>query len=1856
MNKAFKPLFAILMVAVLISCNPNRNQSVPTDNIRFEGLISGNTSGMISAVAPIRVMVNKVIENYQPGTKLPEDFFEFIPSIEGSTYLTDDHTFEFRPIKPLKSGTTYLAKFLIGKLMKVEPELKDYNFSFSVFEQDFRVYPGNCYSTGKDEDFLKRYEGKLITADVMTLEDAAKLLTASSPTEKFKVRLEAGGPDAFTYIIDSIPRKEEAYKITLSWNGSPQNIKQEGSLEIDIPSVNDFSFLNMDVSQDISNQYIQLNFSDPIDPDQSLNGLIRILDYDDVKIRKSGSTVTLYPQTQLSGERKVEIDAAVQNIQGKKLGKSEQLRVTLEALKPAVTIIGNGVIMPDSRNLVLPFKAVSLRAVDITVYKIFAGNIRQYFQFNTYGSDNYLNYLGRPVYRKTMMLDENPELDLHQWNAYSIDFSGMFRQDPQAIYRVKFSFKKPYSVYDCGGSTSSDISKYKEPESFDEKELASWDKNSNYYYYDYDGEYDYDWPSDYDWNQRDNPCNNSYYFGDRFPQRNLQASNLGIIAKSADNHEFVIAVTDLLTTSPVSGAKVEFYNLQQQSVGNGITGNDGMLRITMEQVPYLLSAGDGKSQSWLRLDDGTALSVSNFDVSGDRIQKGIKGYIYGERGVWRPGDTLFLTFVMDDINHKLPENHPVVMEVRNSRGQLAERQVKNSGMGGFYRFPIATDLSAPTGNWRATVNVGGSVFEKLLKVETIKPNRLKINLEFNRKVLLARDDGQEGILKVKWLHGADAGPLKTLVKVKLIMSKTAFKGYENYTFSDPSRYYWPAEYTVFDNRLNNEGEVRFPLKFDLNSNAPGMLNAVFNTRVYEEGGDFSTDVFTVPLAPYNRFVGISIPGEGTRNKMLTTDTSHVINIVTVDKEGKPVSVSDLDVAIYKVGWNWWWSSGDDNMANWINSESSTSVLRKSISTIDGNGSILFKIKYPDWGRYFIRVTDRQGGHSSGKSFFVDWPSYINRKGRTNPAGATILSFSADRVKYQPGQVATINFPSSVGSRALLSIESGSNILKTWWIECSAGETKFSFDITPDMAPNVYAYLTLLQPHAQTVNDLPIRMYGVIPLMVEDEQTRLEPVVKLPGETRPNSTYTVKVSEKKGRPMIYTLAVVDEGLLDLTRFKTPDPWEVFYAREALGVKTWDLFDEVLGAYGGHLQKVLAIGGDEALLNKDAKKVNRFKPVVTFLGPFTLEKKKTAEHRLKMPDYVGSVRVMVVAGYDGAWGSAEATMPVRQPLMILPTAPRVLGPTEDFDLPISVFTMNDNIREVEVSVSVDGNLIMPGTARQTINFEKAAEKMVYFKLKAGDMAGIGKIIVKVKSGKETASAEITLDVRNPNPFTTRSNTYVLDAGERRDINYEFHGMKGSNSGTISVSGLPSFDIQKNLQYLINYPYGCIEQTTSSAFPQLFLPELTKLSDNQAMMVSNNIFNAIKKISSLQKPQGSMLYWPGGNYISEWGTSYAGHFLLMAEQKGYLVPYDVKKKWIDWQNKTASNYDEAKYDYWYRSDFLQAYRLYTLALAGQPNLSAMNRLRENKKISGDVSWRLAAAYVLAGKPEVAEELVRDITPQPSFTYENPGPTFGSSLRDQAMILETLVLLKREKEAFELLSRMAEQMKDRYVSTQTSAFCLYAFARFAETSKIEKGVNFKYLADGKSEKIESETPVYQIQLKEGNALGGVVTIENLGKSRLFVTSTLTGQPLGGAENDDSKNLDISIRYISQQGAPVNIAELKQGTDFMMEVKVKNPGMMGDYQNLALNQVFPSGWEILNMRVNDELVLKKESPYTYRDIRDDRVYTFFDLYATQSVTYRVYLTAAYTGRFYLPAVSCEAMYDNRIYSRQKGQWVEVVK
>ncbi len=1849
-NYTLVGVIALTLVLGSSGCRKKSSKSAMVIDQGFKEYVTAFTSGVISSKDVIRIkLTSQYSQQVEPGTAIDTKVFNFEPAIKGTAFWADGQTIEFRPESPLKSGEKYKGEFLLGKITEVKDKFKSFPLQFQVIKQSFQIKNSDLkpYNAKNLKDY--KYVGTLVTADYIDNQKIEQVLKAEQDEKSLSITWQHDAENkSHTFQVDSIKRKESDDMFSLSWDGSKQDIDITGSKEVEIPGTNNFKLINFQVYHQPT-QYVLLTFSDPLLTSQNLNGLIEIKKERNLKFTIEGNQVKVFLNTRISGERKITVEKDIKNILGYKLKSSESATLTFEATKPLVRLIGKGVIIPNSNGLMFPFEAVNLNAVDVSIVKIYEDNIAQFLQVNSLDGDRDLKRVGRLIAKKKIDLISENLIDYGRWNAFSIDLSELIENEPGAIYKVELSFKKSYSLYPCNDNSEDSEALEDNWDESAEEEQSYWDAADDYYYYDDEGYYNY-------WEDRDNPCKKAYYANKKV-SRNVLASDLGLIAKEGKNNKLTVIVTDILTTKPLGGVDLEIVNYQQQPIGSAKTNADGIATIGYDMKPFLLIAKNNNQRGYLKLNDGSSLSLSKFDVDGAEVQKGLKGFIYGERGVWRPGDTLFLTFILEDKDKLLPADHPVTFELLNPDGKIQKRIVKAVGVGNFYHFATTTKADDPTGNWTAKVRVGGAVFTKTVKIETVKPNRLKINFDFGVDKITVNDNNLKGKMMVKWLHGAIAKNLKAKVEMSLKPIKTAFTSYSDYIFDDPSIDFSPVDKTIFDGQVDENGEAEISPFIKLSEQAPGMLQASFFTKVFEEGGEFSVDQFNIPYAPFKTFVGIKVPKGDRARGMLLTDQKHTIEVVTVDANGNKVSVSGLVGKLYKVSWRWWWQSGSDNLASYIGRENITPIVDKKFSTTDGFGSFDIEVKYPDWGRYLLKVESPEG-HSTGKIVYIDWPGWAGRAQSENPGGASMLSFAADKNAYKVGEKAEVVFPSSRGGRALVSIEKGSRVVETYWVPTEKDQTKFSFTVTEEMAPNVYVNISLLQPHAQTLNDLPIRLYGVIPLMVEDPNTKLEPVINMPDELKPESNVTIKVNENKGRPMTFTLAVVDEGLLDLTRYKTPDPWNVFYAREALSVKTWDLYDMVMGAYGAKIEQVFAIGGDDDLAGKKDQKAQRFVPVVRYFGPFSTGKNETKTVKFRMPRYVGSIKTMVVAGSQNAYGSAEKATPVKNPLMLLATLPRVISPDEKVDLPVTLFALDEKIKSAKVTLKTNEFLRIEGSDNKVINFDKPGEEDFQFKLKVANKLGVGKVQLAAISGKEKATYEIEIDVRAPNPKRVETFSGVVMANEKLEHKFRIFGIEGTNSATIEVAGMPPVNLDSRLKYLIRYPYGCIEQTTSSVFPQLFLGDLMALDKDMKSKIKTNVESGIDRLKSFQISNGGFSYWPGNTDASDWGSNYAGNFILEAERKGYTLPVGMKDNWLNYQKDRANNW-RPEYNGYYRDDFVQSYRLFTIALAGDADLGAMNRLKEYENLAIPSKYYLALAYVLSGNKVAAKDIIMNIA-RDVDDYKELAYTYGSRDRDRAIILQTLLALEMYDEAMPTIKLISESLNSKmWMSTQTTAFCLCAMAKAGTVFK--KSLDeFKYSITLNNEKpldVMSTNLVNQhpIEISQTDSVG-VIVIQNKSKVPFYINFSNEGIPLVDLNDKVEKNLTMKVVYRDLDNNIIDETAIEQGTDFKVEVTVSNPGLMENYREMALTTMFPSGWEIHNSR----LYGGGESQYidkpTYEDIRDDRVNTFFDLDKFQTKTFVILLNASYLGEFKMPAIQCGAMYDNDIQARLPGKIVRVVK
>lgn len=1807
--------------------------------------VAAFTSGTISRESAVQVAFHEPLATPdQLGAALEKSPFRFEPHIKGTAVWAAPDRIEFRPAERLPDGEAYSASLDLTALFpRGKAPLPRFDFAFGAMRQSFDVAVEGLQAATATDVKRQLLTGRLVTADVESASGVEGVLKASQAGRELEVAwAHDPGRRIHAFTVGGIERSEQASSLVLRWDGSPIGVASRQDREVSVPGLDTFAVQQARVVVS-PEPHVELRFTDPLQPDQNLKGLVRIAERDDLRFVIDGSRVEVYGTGGWRGTQTVRVEAGVRNVLGYRLKQARELDVVFEQLKPAVRFVGKGVIVPTSAGFTVPIEAVNLRAVTVEALQIASSSMPQFLQVNALDGEQELQRVGRVVWRKTIPLELTLDKE-NRWLRMGLDVKPLIANSPGGMYRLTLSFRRPHVAWPCDGQPQAAEAELSPPSEDSEQEQSYWDSWAE--------NESGDWEDRY--LNRDNPCHPAYY--QRFYDHNIEAarnvlvSDLGILAKAGEDDQLLLFVNDLRSTEPVSGAEVALLDYQQQTLASARTDRDGLARLSVARPAFLATVRHGGQTGYLRIDAGSALPVAHFDVGGTRAPKGLKGFLYGERGIWRPGDAMHLTFVLHDPLGKLAARHPVRLDLLDPRGQLVRSVTRSESSDGFYAFEVATAPDAPTGNYNARVSVGGASFEKTLKVETVMPNRLKIALDFGTEEL--RAGGRlRGVLHSAWLHGAPARGLRADVELALSPARTRFERFEEYVFDDPTRKYETERQKVFEGSLDASGQVRVDAAVAAEALAPGKLRADLTTRVFEPGGSFSIDRFSIPYSPYERYVGLRTPKGDTTRGMLLTDTKHRVDIALVDADGRPAGDGEVELRLYKVDWRWWWEKGEENLAAWADASVHTPLQSDVVEVKNGAGAWQLEIRQPDWGRYLVTAHDKRGGHRTGKTIYIDWPGWAGRGQKEAGAGASVLAFAPDKPEYAPGDTVTLAIPTPRKGRGLVSLESGSRVLRTDWVEARGQETRYSFTATPEMAPNVYAHVTLLQPHAQTANDLPIRLYGIAPVKVVNPKTRLEPVLEVPDVLAPEASSTIRVRESAGRPMTYTLAVVDEGLLGLTRFETPDPWDHFYAREALAVRSFDLYDDVLGAYGAAMERMLAIGGDEAAVAEQGKRANRFLPMVRFLGPFRLGARATATHQVEVPQYVGAVRVMAVAGRDGAFGAADESASVRRPLMLLATLPRVLGPEESVALPVSVFALEPSVKQVALSVTTQGPVEVVAEAQKQLSFAAVGDELVTFRLRTKPGLGTASATVRATSGPEKASQRIELDVRSSSARVTDVAGGSVKPGESWTPEIAWPGLDGTNQATLEVSRVPPIDLGRRLEYLIAYPHGCIEQTVSAAFPQLYLGRLLELTPEKRARGETNVKAALERLRRFQATDGGFGYWPGDDDSADWATSYAGHFAIEAQQAGYLPPPGLLEQWTAFQRRRARAWVAAEG----QAELTQAYRLFTLALAGASELPAMNQLRERASLPAAAKWRLAAAYQLAGQPEAARSLASGGPPSVE-PYRELGYTYGSDLRDRAMVLETVVLLGLAEHVGPLVRSVSLALSKRdWLSTHETAYALLALSKAAGDARGDGATAFALEWDGApATAVTSASPVVERRLEPGRAAPKLV-VRNTGQTTLYPRLVLSGLPSVGRETAAANGLALEVLYLTPDDKPLDPSRLEQGTDFKVVVKVKNPGVRGDYQQIALSHVVASGFEIRNDRL-DPSRARAASAFDYQDVRDDRVYSYFDLKAGETKTVVVAANAAYLGRFYQPLITAEAMYDATINARVKGLWVEIVE
>lgn len=1801
MKSALQKLWITLLAVVCLAACGSPEPMNDEEAVKW---IAAYSPEQIDMDAVIRIEATSYLYGHIDTSRPLDNVFNFTPSVKGEArYMNGGRFIEFVPEKgELEQGREYNCRVRLSSLTAID-SLKDFSFDFVVVKSESSIEElrvcidpdnvGQVIVTGK-LSFSSTPDEQSVDASLIDCGiDGAK---SAITTTDDKMSVE--------FTVSDIKREDKDYKVEINYNSSGEFSSSRA--EVVIPGLSEFKLIAAE-RVEAAQPYINIEFSAPLALDQQLDGLVEIDGVDLVRIERNGTNVKAYYPINGLTDIILRVSDLVRANDGRTLSEEFEKHFEQQVIAPAIEIPISGTILPDGKNLTFPFRAVNLAAVDVEVVKIYTDNVISFLQEDELDDTYRLRRVGRIIYRQTVRLDKDKSLNLHQWQNFSIDLKNLFAQEKGAIYNIRLTFRKAYSLYN-----KTKVGDIKILSGITKSDRDEWDKD---YSYITRKAPDFSWYN-YNWRESDDPSKDTYYMlSSRMPEYNLMASNIGLIVKRANSDRLWCTATNLMTASGMSGVRITAYNFQMREIGSGYTNEQGFADFEADGNPFIVTASDGISTTYMKMYSSYELSTSNFDVSGKTTPQGIKGFVYGERGVWRPGDEIHLSLIVEDKQKALPANHPVTMSLYTPQGQLYDRQTLTKSVDGIYVFNTATAEDAPTGIWDAEFNVGGQIFYKSVKIETIKPNRLKINI-------LADDLLQSGKtskigIESHWLTGPAAAGLKASVEMQLFDNPQPFDEYKQYQFRNPLKSSIHPSYPVLSCNLDSLGKGYADYTFPASEQAPGMMQANLIARVTEAAGDESITSRSVRYSPYQSYVGINL-----QNKEFETDYDIKFPVVTVDAYGNLVD-RKLICKIYELTWSWWWEGSADELDRYVHSTNVKLVASSEISTTQGKGEIFMRVDYPSWGKYLVYVEDTLSKHATGGVVLVDWPSWRGRSDRKNPTDATMLTFSLDKKNYEVGEYATVYLPKLADGKALLSIENGSRVISRKWVSTSSeNETAHRILVTKDMAPNFYVHASLIQPHAQTINDLPIRMYGIEGAEVVDRKTILHPVIEVADEILPQQEFTVKVKEQDGKPMSYTIAIVDEGLLDITAFKTPAPWKAMYQREALGVRTWDMYKDVIGAYTGKFSSILSIGGDEALRNA-AGKEKRFNPVVKFLGPFTLNS-GSRTHKITLPMYVGSVRVMVVAAKNGAYGNTDKTITVRSPLMLLTTLPRKLNCGDKVEMPVNIFAMEDGVKDVSVSVKVEGPLSVIGNSSKQLTFNQPTEKLINFSLACSkNQSGQAKVVITATGGGQSATETIYIDVCNPLPDVVESETLSIEGGSK----HRFDCLKFiDGKGLLTIATMPTIDFGGAFSFVENYSHYCTEQLSARAMYILYARKF--LSTEEQKRAEKGLPALLKMIESRQLSNGGFAYWPGNSNAHEWVTSMAGEVMTEARRQGFSVSAQCYNRWIEYQNSTARRYRHSTTD---GADLIQAYRLYTLVLADQQPTAAMNKLRESKSISQQALLRLAATYALTGKEDVAEKLLS--RSDSAMAVNGSYATFWSPLRDKAMTIESLLIIGEKTRAFKLALEVANDFSAIHSSTQALAFVSVAMSHIGNSVKNVDSQIAINDSNGSRKLINNLKGVKQLAISTAK---GFIEVENQGEEEIFLSLMLSRTPSANENIEPAATgVEIDVQYTDLSGKAISVEKLRQGEEFYAKIRVRK--VAEDSQSMALTYAVPSGWEIWNERLVGG---KDASQADYTDIRDTQISWYFALKQGKRQEFIVRMRAAYEGSFILPPAICEDMYN----------------
>ena len=1173
----------------------------------------------------------------------------------------------------------------------------------------------------------------------------------------------------------------------------------------------------------------------------------------------------------------------------------------------------------------------------------------------------------------------------------------------------------------------------------------------------------------------------------------VMLTDLGIMAKKTSDALWVW-VNSLSSLRPVSYAKIELISDNNQTLLSGTTNENGWVKFTSiaEKIkdfkPFMVTAAKGSDLAFIQLNQHK-LRTTDFDVTGaPYLSRGYEAFIYPDRGVYRPGEVANVAGIVRAENRATPPRFPVLMRVLGPKQRIMREFRAQTDVDGACEFQISMPTYAKTGRYTAKLLVAEQeIGRAYFQVEEFVPDRIKVKLNADKPVYAPGDAAEISVEAVN-LFGPPAVGRRVQAACDIEADIFAPAAWRSFTFNDAEIGFQKHRIDLGETQTDENGRTTYQLTIPTGLKSPSALRGVLVATVSEPGGRAVSAYQRITIHPYSYYPGIRRGSEG--HAKINAETR--FEYIALNKAGTPASGRDLELTISKLQWNSILRRDKRGRYEYVSEKQGIQVESYPLTS---SGSIKSFVFTPgEYGEYRVQLRDLASGASTSTNFYVTgWgyaPWAMDQPGR--------LEIDLDKASYQPGEVAKAQIKAPFSGKLILTIERD-NPLSYRTVVLNENTAVIDIPVRAEYKPNVYISANLIRSTSSLERHAPARAFGVVPLKIDSEAKRLAVRLNAPEKIRPNRSVEIgfRIRGGSGAKRL-TIAAVDEGILQLTNFQTPDLHGFFYQQRGLNTASYDLYSAILPEVEAAKGDLSTGGGDGVEAGRKKRlstvSVTRVKPVSLWSGLLKTDSVGRGVVRFELPSFNGQLRLMAVAFDGDQFGSTQAFVSVREPIVMTPTFPRFISGGDRFRVPVTVFNGTGKPGDFELQLSATSFVDIIGESTQTVHLDPETEGQVFFDAAASDATGEVTFNLSAKGGDESAQIVTELPLRPAAPPVTLTGYGVVSAGQPADFTFPSNFIEGTASYTLTLSPFPAVQFAGGLQYLLSYPHGCIEQTTSKVFPLLYFDEIARLVEPELFQAGGTdyyIMEGIAKLESMLLPSNNFAYWPGETYTHYWGSIYAAHFLVEARKAGYQVSdrvYDAMLKGL--KNEAKQSGGDGRYE-------LQrvAYACYVLAAAGHPEMSTMVYLKNNRldALSDYSQFQLAGAFAFSGDLNTALSMLpTTVVPKSDDGVRESGGNLNSSVRAQAIMLDILAEVNPNHPSIpNLVKRLTDSASNNggWYTTQENAFAFLALGKILK--KQMRGdysgtvvLNGEQYADFGA----TETPIYGRKLgrRTGSGEGG--------------------------------------------------------------------------------------------------------------------------------------------------------------------------